>query len=89
MLLRELRITSVYVTYDQTEAMSLGDRIENNQCSHFSGTVTASFILGDHTGLLVDVGQVQPIVVDRFARCTLKSGDRVRLSVNPAGLIVM
>jgi len=164
MLLRELNITSVYVTHDQTEAMSLGDRIvvmshgkiaqigtpreiyhhphndfvanfvgtmnrikgnmnndgllfqagmipvrtknlnateimfrpediqvvdENNQCSHFSGTVMASFFLGDHTRLLVDIGQGQPIAVDRFARCQLKSGDCVQLSVNPAGLIVM
>ena len=162
LLLRELKITSIYVTHDQTEAMSLGDRIvvmshgkiaqtgaprdiyhqpansfvanfigtmnkikgarsgqtfvcaagrlplpaDTGECNEImfrpedvqviedtmsdcdlTGTVNATFFLGDHTRLLVDIGQDQPIVVERFARCDLQVGQTVRLAVNPAGVL--
>lgn len=164
LLLRELKITSVYVTHDQTEAMSLGDRIvvmshgriaqmgtpreiyhqpdnafvadfigtmnkvqgrvtaqgfecnagcipvhdlksgceqvmvrpediqivdDTHGIAHLTGTVAASFFLGDHTRLLIDIGQSKPLVVERFARCMLAVGDRVRLVINPAGILAL
>lgn len=62
---------------------------EHDQRSDLKGTVLASFFLGDHTKLLVDIGQEQPLTVERFARCTLQSGQRIGMTVHPSGVLVL
>ena len=155
-LLRELGITAIYVTHDQTEAMALGDRIivmshgrieqagtpreiyhapasafvadfigsmncvrgtlgaeglihagtapgsrefffrpedasiaSENEAADLCGMVAASFFLGDHTRLLVDIGDAAPaaLIIKSEARCTRRSGEQVRLKINPSGLL--
>lgn len=162
LLLRKLGITAIYVTHDQAEAMSLGDRIvvmsegriaqagtprdiyhhpatpfvanfigtmnrvtgsiaentfvcaagriavssadrtdaevmfrpedvsasDNVLHSCLSGTVEASFFIGDRTRVLVDVGQGRPVVVDRISRCDLSVGQRVGLHINVDRIMV-
>ncbi|MFT4173013.1 MAG: ABC transporter ATP-binding protein [Rhodocyclaceae bacterium] len=160
-LLRSLGITTLYVTHDQAEAMTLGDRIvvmsngrveqiatpreiyhrpstrfvadfvgsmnrvggslrpEGFVCASgrlrwagptcqmdeiffrpedvrivagedeadLTGTVTASVFHGDHTRLLVDVGDAQPLVVTSAARTPCHAGQRIGLRVDPQGLM--
>ena len=53
------------------------------------GSIAAAFFLGDRTRLFVDVGSVQPIVVESAARCTLQVGQPVGLIVDPRGLLAL
>jgi putative spermidine/putrescine transport system ATP-binding protein len=160
-LLRELGITTIYVTHDQTEAMALGDRIivmaqgrvaqtgtpreiyhmpaspfvaefignmnrvrgavrdglftcasgalswpdapatatevlfrpeevriaSEGETGDLSGTVKASFFLGDRTRLFIDLGEDQTIMVDSLSRRARSVGEVVRLHVDPQGLL--
>lgn len=161
-LLRRLGITTVYVTHDQSEAMSLGDRIvvmdggvivqigtpreiyrnpatrfvadfigTMNQIpgevrdGHFicgagriacaglpadcreiffrpeaaavvpadkaalTGTVAATFFLGDRTRILIEGLGPKPVVVETEGSCTLTAGERVALSVRPDALLFL
>ena len=161
-LLRRLGITTVYVTHDQSEAMSLGDRIvvmdggviaqvgtpreiyrkpatrfvadfigTMNQIpgeardGHFvcgagrfacpalpadcreiffrpeavtlvapgdtalTGTIAATFFLGNRTRLLIEGLGSKPVVVETEGSCTLAAGERVALSVRPDAILFL
>ena len=53
------------------------------------GTVTASLYLGDRTRLIIDVDQAQPLTMDCLARNAPPVGQRVRLQVDPQGLLAL
>jgi putative spermidine/putrescine transport system ATP-binding protein len=58
------------------------------QSTGLQGTVAASFYLGDRTRLLVDIGQAQPIVVERGTRCELQPGQRIAINLSAAGAMI-
>ena len=65
-------------------------RIANEgESADLAGTVAAAFFIGDRTRLFVDVGDLQPLVVESLARCTLQVGQPVRLQVDPRGLLAL
>jgi len=161
-LLRRLGITAVYVTHDQAEAMSLGDRIvvmdkgravqvgtpreiyfepadafvadfigtmnriegrvQNNtfetrggriswpdqpsrpleilfrpenvqltqtQDNAFTGTVAASFFLGDRNRIIVDNVGEQQITLETSNQIVLNEGDRVSFTIDPESCVVL
>jgi len=63
--------------------------VEGDLEPDLTGTIAASFFLGDRTRLLVDIGQQRPLVVERFARCSLQVGQRIGMTVNPSGLLAV
>ncbi|MFZ1493137.1 MAG: ABC transporter ATP-binding protein [Candidatus Competibacter denitrificans] len=162
-LRRRLRITAIYVTHDQAEAMALGDRIvvmehgriaqigvpreiyhrpasafvaefigvmnrmhgrmtpegfvcaagllrwsgpptaatevlfrpedarivEGDEAADLAGVVTAAIYMGDRTRLLVDAGDERPLVLDIPARCEVRIGQEIGLTVEPRGLLAV
>lgn len=63
--------------------------VEGDHEPDLTGTIAASFFLGDRTRLLVDIGQQRPLVVERVARCSLQVGQRIGMTVNPSGLLAV
>ena len=61
----------------------------DGEAADLSGTIAASFFLGDRTRLFVDVGDRQPLVVESAARSQLGVGDAVRLVIDPRGLLAL
>ena len=53
------------------------------------GTVAAAFFLGDRTRLFVEVGETQPLVVESTARRDFAHGERVGLSIDPRGILIL
>lgn len=161
-LLRGLGITTVYVTHDQAEAMSLGDRIvvmdkgraaqvgtpreiyfhpketfvadfigtmnrisgvaadgqftttggsmswqsdqngsvdlmfrpENaeltdNQSNAFTGTVGASFFLGDRTRIIIEGIGDEKITIETGNRVALEQGDEISIAIDPESLVLL
>ncbi len=54
-----------------------------------NGTVSAAFFFGDHTRLFVDVGEVQPLVIESTVRREFRHGDSIGLHVDRRGLLVL
>jgi putative spermidine/putrescine transport system ATP-binding protein len=63
--------------------------VEARDPGTLDGTVTAAFYLGDRSRLFVDVGEVQPLVVESATRREFSHGEAVVLRIDPRGLLVL
>ncbi len=159
-LLRSLKITAVYVTHDQSEAMALGDRIAvmdhgriaqigsprdiyyrpatrfvadfigsmnrvrgsvegehlrlasgrlhvgpqvraevlfrpedvrivDSGGAHLQARIVNAFFLGDHTRLILDLGDAQTIIAETVERREFRPGDIVPVAVDAAALLFL
>jgi putative spermidine/putrescine transport system ATP-binding protein len=57
--------------------------------AHLDGTVSAAFFLGDRSRLFVDVGEAMPLVVESAARREFRHGDKLKLQIDPRGLLAL
>lgn len=63
--------------------------VEADEPADLCGTVAASFFMGDHTRLLVDIGETAPLIVASDARCERSVGHAIRLQVDPLGILAI
>ncbi|WP_018608258.1 ABC transporter ATP-binding protein [Uliginosibacterium gangwonense] len=61
--------------------------VTSSEFAELTGVVKASFFMGDHTRLLVDVGDEAPITVLDDARCPQAVGQKLYMRVAPLGLM--
>jgi putative spermidine/putrescine transport system ATP-binding protein len=62
---------------------------EPGEVAPLTGTIAAAFFLGDRTRLFVDVGEEQPLVVETPARREFAHAQKVGLTIDPRGLLVL
>ena len=62
---------------------------EPGEATTLTGKVAAAFYLGDRTRLFVDVGEEQPLVVETPARRSFSHAEKVGLTIDARGLLVL
>jgi putative spermidine/putrescine transport system ATP-binding protein len=55
--------------------------------ARWSGKVASAFFLGDHTRLLVDVGEGEPVCVETTERRTWRIGEPIHLALAPDAMV--
>jgi putative spermidine/putrescine transport system ATP-binding protein len=80
--LGEINATQVMFRPEDVRVVPAGDH-------HLQAKVISSFFLGDHTRLVVDVGQGAPLVVESTERRTWPRGELVHLAVDAGALLAV
>ena len=74
-----------------TEVMFRPEDVQlvSQAAANFSGKIVSSFFLGDHTRLVVDVGDGQWVTVRAQQRARFAAGDSVHCAIEPGSVLAV
>ena len=64
-------------------------QLVSDAAANFSGKVVSSFFLGDHTRLVIDVGEGQWVTVRAQQRTRFASGESVHCAIEPGSVLAV